>query len=324
MKKKKPSQKTLQEVYNRWNGRCAFCGIDLTTESHHIIPIKDDPSQTNKPDNLILLCSHHHTLTQKIRPDGEPSISFNDIKDLIKSKYAKAEKQGFNFRMPENFNVVLGNNFFRKSPHIIVVNKKPLLEIWPQKPNHYSKDVRLYLYMRLFDEHNNFVGGMFANHWASVENEEWNIERFENEIKIQHKTKRIFVKFVKGKDIVNITGEFYFDGIKINATNSLHISSGASLSCTDNLFDNCGIIIEGNNTSASIMIGSTMVLAPCQHANNRFGANKCLICHGSGYVNVIPGLDGNPVPCKQCGSRRRGAASCSVCKGSGWAGALLY
>jgi hypothetical protein len=128
---KKPSIKTKKEVWKRWKGLCAFCGIDLITEEHHIVPIKNDNSLVNDPNNLILLCSNHHRLTKKTKPNKVPSISFTDIKDLKKSRYALANKEGFYFKIPQNFEIHLGSNMFFECPYIIIVNNKPLIEMWP-------------------------------------------------------------------------------------------------------------------------------------------------------------------------------------------------
>lgn len=68
---------------------------------------------------------------------------------------------------------------------------------------------------------------------------------------------------------------------------------------------------------------ANIVLAPCQHADDSWGADRCSICHGSGYVKVIAGPDGQPVPCKHGGTSGWGASRCSACKGSGWAGVIL-
>lgn len=216
MDKKEPSLETKKQVYQRWKGKCAFCGIDLTVEQHHIITIKDDPSLIDDPDNLIILCSNHHTLTQKLKPDGKPCISFVDIDDLKKSKYATANKSGFYFDVPQNFQVSLGNNLCKGCPYILVVNNKPLVEMWPQKTTYYSNEIRFYLYMRFFDEENNFIGGMFANHWASVVNEDWDLKIERDVIEAKHKTKLVFVKFNKSS-VLSVTGTFYFNEIKIEA-----------------------------------------------------------------------------------------------------------
>lgn len=216
MDKKEPSLKTREQVYQRWKGKCAFCGVDLTIEQHHVIAIKDDPSLIDDPDNLIILCSNHHTLTQKLKPDGRPCISFVDIDDLKKSKYVTANKSGFYFVVPQNFQVSLGSNLCTGCPYILVVNNKPLVEMWPQKTTHYSDKIRVYLYMRFFDEENNFIGGMFANHWASVVNEDWELKIIGDTIEAKHKTKPISVKFDK-TSVLSVTGTFYFDEIKIEA-----------------------------------------------------------------------------------------------------------
>lgn len=124
------------------------------------------------PDNLILLCANHHGLTLKKKQDKRPSIAIEDIDNLQKSGFAKADKQRFYFSVPQNFIVSLGSNVCKGCPYVLIVNGKPLIEIWPQRPAFYIEEPKFYLYMRFFDEENNFIGGMFANHWASVVNEE--------------------------------------------------------------------------------------------------------------------------------------------------------
>ena len=254
MNKKEPSLETKQKVYQRWKGKCAFCGIDLTIEQHHIIVIKDDPSLIDDPDNLIILCSNHHTLTQKLKPNGKPCISFVNIDDLKNSKYATADKNGFYFDIPQYFQISLGNNLCTGCPYILVVNNKPLVEMWPQKTTHYSNEIRFYLYMRFFDEENNFIGGMFANHWASVVNEEWELKIMENTIEAKHKTRPIFVKFNK-TSVLSITGTFYFDGIKIEAKkNELILPVNNKI--INGSIQNCEVAfnVSGNKTRANLGI----------------------------------------------------------------------
>jgi len=254
MIQKEQGLETKREVYKRWKGKCAFCGIDLTIEQHHIVAKNNDPSLIDDPDNLILLCSNHHTLTQKLKPDGKPCISFVDIEDLKNSKYATADKSGFYFDVPQNFQVSLGNNLCRGCPYILVVNNRPLVEMWPQKTTHYSDEIRFYLYMRFFDEENNFIGGMFANHWASVVNEDWDLNIGKNVIEAKHKTKPVFVKFNKTAGL-SITGTFYFNEIKIEAKeNELILPINNKF--IDNNINNCEVAfnISGNKTGASLGI----------------------------------------------------------------------
>jgi len=72
--------------------------------------------------------------------------------------------------------------------------------------------------MRFFDEENNFLGGMFDNHWAYVIGEDWKINVEPNKIEIRHKEKNLFVKIEK-KESLYIAGAFYFDGIRVEARN---------------------------------------------------------------------------------------------------------
>ena len=256
---KEISVKTRKEVYERWRGKCAFCGIDLPLEDHHIISIKDDPSLINDPNNSILVCENHHGLTLSKKPNGTPAISFKEIQDLEKSAFAKLEKRGFYFSIPQNFSVSLGGNICSMCPYVLVVNGKPLIEIWAQKPASYVDEMKIFLYMRFFDENNNFIGGMFANHWASVVNEEWKLNILENEIRTWHIQKPIFVNFKRDKNIVTITGQFYFDGIKILVTDKELILP------RENRFVGCSVTgcevafnINGNSESVSFAFGGKL------------------------------------------------------------------
>ena len=78
-------------------------------------------------------------------------------------------------------------------------------------PASFVQEPKFYLYLRFFDDENNFIGGMFANHWASVVNEEWKLDILENEITVRHVKRPIFIKFERHKYLVRITGRFYFD-----------------------------------------------------------------------------------------------------------------
>ncbi|MES2060224.1 MAG: helix-turn-helix domain-containing protein [Patescibacteria group bacterium] len=51
------------EVYIKFQARCAVCNFDEVTEVHHIIPVKLGGS--NDIENLILLCPNHHKLADK-------------------------------------------------------------------------------------------------------------------------------------------------------------------------------------------------------------------------------------------------------------------
>ncbi len=204
------------------------------------------------PDNLILLCANHHALTLKKKPNKRPAIALEDIDDLQKSGFANAEKRGFYFSIPQSFSVSLGNNLCIGCPYVLIVNDKPLIEIWSQSPASYVKEQKFYLYMRFFDNQNNFIGGMLANHWASVVNEEWKLDILENEITARNVKRPIFVKFERNKNLVRITGLFYFDGIKINAnSNNLQLIGARFTGC---MASNCEVafIINGNRESASL------------------------------------------------------------------------
>jgi hypothetical protein len=121
-------------------GKCAFCGIDLPFEQHHIITKSDSPEFIDDPDNLILLCANHHGLTLKKKADERPAIAIEDIADLEKSGFAKADKRVFYFSIPQSFKVSLGNNLCIRCPYVLIVNDKPLIEIWPQRPAFYVEE----------------------------------------------------------------------------------------------------------------------------------------------------------------------------------------
>jgi hypothetical protein len=127
-----------------------------------------------------------------------------------------------------------------------------LIEMWPQRTAFYVEEPKVYLYMRFFDDENNFIGGMFANHWASVVNEEWKLDILENEIIARHVKRPIFVKFERDKNLVRITGRFYFDGIEITAKyDSLLLMTNVF---SGNMARNCEVafIVKGNRESASL------------------------------------------------------------------------
>jgi|SRR5438270_2370397 len=64
-----------------------------------------------------------------------------------------------------------------------------------------------------------------------------------------------------------------------------------------------------------------LVLAECLHAGSETGtARSCPTCHGSGYVRVIPGPDGQPRRCQHAGSKDNDPRQCPTCQGAGWAG----
>ena len=204
------------------------------------------------PDNLILLCANHHGLTLKKKPDERPAIAIEDINDLQKSGFAKAEKRGFYFSIPPSFSVFLGNNLCMGCPYVLIVNGKPLIEIWPQRPAFYVEKPKFYLYMRFFDDENNLIGGMFANHWASVVNEEWELNILENEVSARHTKRPIFVKFERDRNLVHITGLFYFDGIEMKAKyDGLSLMSNTYSGC---VAKDCEVafIVKGNRKSVSL------------------------------------------------------------------------
>ena len=205
-----------------------------------------------------MLCANHHGLTLKKRPDERPAIALEDIDDLEKSGFAKADKRGFYFSIPQNFRVALGNNLCIGCPYVLIVNGKPLIEIWPQIPAFYVEEPKFYLYMRFFDEENNFIGGMFANHWASVVNEEWKLDILQDEITARHVKRPIFVKFERNKDLVSITGQFYFDGIEINANYDKLLLMGTIFSGC--MASNCEVAfsVTGNRESTSLSFGSRL------------------------------------------------------------------
>ncbi len=161
-------------------------------------------------------------------------------------------KRGFYFSIPQNFSVSLGNNLCIGCPYVLVVNDKPLIEIWPQMPAFFAEEPKFYLYMRFFDDENNFIGGMFANHWASVVNEKWKLDILENEITARHAHRPIFVKFERNNYLVRITGQFYFDRIEITATRDrLLLFTNEFSGC---MARNCeeAFIVQGNQKSTSL------------------------------------------------------------------------
>jgi len=250
---KNQSPATMKKVYDRWKGRCAFCSIQGTIEQHHIVAKNEDPSLIDDPDNLVLLCANHHTLTLKKNPNGKAVISFIEIQDIANSKYVNSGKQGFYFDIPQNHKVILGSNICINYPYILVVNKKPLIELWAKKPVHYTATSGFFLTLRFFDESNNFLGGMFDNHWAYIFNEDWEINLNPNEIDIKHTSKDFFIKIEK-KDSLYITGTFYFDGIRIEARENEMVIPGNN-KLIGNTLECCAFSIFGDKNQSSFGIG---------------------------------------------------------------------
>lgn len=249
----KMSKDTMLKVYERWKGKCAFCGVSGTIEQHHIVPKSEDPLLIDDPDNLVLLCSNHHTLTQKINPNGKSVISFREIQDVTNSKYVNSNKLGVYFDVPQNSRVVLGSNTCMNYPYILVVHNKPLIEVWSKKPIHYAEELGFFVTMRFFDEENNFLGGMFDNHWAYVAGEDWDINVTPSQIEIKHKKKNLFVKIEK-KESLYIAGVFYFDGIRIEARgNEITLPGGGKL--ISNTLDGCAFSIFGDKHGSGFAIG---------------------------------------------------------------------
>lgn len=250
---KNPSNNTMQKVYERWKGKCAFCGVYGTIEQHHVVAKSEDPSLIDNPDNLVLLCTNHHTLTLKKNPDGFPAISFKEINDVIRSKYVNSNKLGVYFDVPQNYRVVLGGNTCQNYPYILVVNKKPLIELWAKQPVHYVDELGLFVTMRFFDEKNNFLGGMFDNHWASVADEKWEISFSQDVIEVRNKENDLFIKFEK-RESLYITGVFYFDGIRIEARNNeLTLPRGNKF--ISNTLDGCAFSVFGDKDKSGFSIG---------------------------------------------------------------------
>jgi len=243
----------MLKVYKKWKGKCAFCGVFGTIDQHHIVPKSKDPSLIDDPDNLVLLCSNHHGLTRKVNPNGKPVISFREIQDVTDSKYANSDKLETYFDVPQNNRVVLGGNFCINYPYILVVNKKPLIELWSKKPVHYVKKLGIFVTMRFFDEENNFLGGMFDNHWAYVAGEDWEIDVKPSQIEIKHKDKNIFVKIEK-KESLYIAGVFYFDGIRIEARDK-ELVLPRNNKMIGNTLVGCAFSVFGDRHSSGFAIG---------------------------------------------------------------------
>lgn len=255
--KKEPSLTTKLKVYERWKGKCAFCGVSGTIEQHHIIPKSEATLLINDFDNLVLLCNNHHALTRKVNPNGKSVISFREIQDVANSKYVDSDKFGVYFDVPQNDRVVLGSNFCISYSYILVVNKKPLIELWKKPPAHYVKELRFFVTMRFFDEDNNFLGGMFDNHWAYVVGENWDLSITADKIEITHKTRSLFVKIEK-KESLHITGVFYFDGIRIEAKDNALILPGDNR-MMNNTLEGCAFSVFGDRQKSGFIIGGVQL-----------------------------------------------------------------
>lgn len=54
-----------------------------------------------------------------------------------------------------------------------------------------------------------------------------------------------------------------------------------------------------------------LVLVPCRHGRDD-DAKGCLACNGSGYVKVMPGVEGHPLECQHASAKGR-IAKCIPC-----------
>src|SRR5439155_1125259 len=72
---------------------------------------------------------------------------------------------------------------------------------------------------------------------------------------------------------------------------------------------------------AAVEIAQRELTGDFKHAGSEAGtARSCPTCHGSGYVRVIPGPDGQPRRCQHAGSKDNDPRHCPTCQGAGWAG----
>lgn len=248
-----------KKVYEDWRGRCGFCGIKLPLEEHHIIAKSKDPSLINTPENLILVCSNHHALTLKTKADGKFMLSFEDVSDLINSKYKNSTKRGGNVVLPdENVPVIIGLNKFENCKYIIAVNQKPLLETTFKKPVTYATKKTFLLFIRLFDKNNNFIGGLFGDYWASTTGGNCKLNLKENSI-LAECEEDIWIKITICPSFVHIEGILYFDGIKI-AMNQDNISLNNQMKIQGLNFKNneCALRVYGSQLNASYKINGSL------------------------------------------------------------------
>jgi len=166
---------------------------------------------------------------------------------------------GFYFDAPEDCDISLGSNICSSCPYVLIVNDKPLIEMWSHKDVHYGKN-QMFIYMRFYDMDNNFIGGMFGNHWISVSEEEWIAESVGNKkIKVTNKGKDIFIQFINEDGVVKINGQFYFDGIKIFANdNELILPKENKFQRNHILGHEVAFNISGSKDSAVLSIGGRL------------------------------------------------------------------
>ncbi|WP_164667774.1 HNH endonuclease [Virgibacillus doumboii] len=202
---------------------CVLCGSPII-EYHHIIPFHQIKSH-NREEMVILCPEHHH------RADcGEiPKDILYNAKNQPFNRNVEHISKDFFLRDYNSLKLKVGSNIYIRTPILLEVDGHPLITIG-------MEENKALLNAKFYNRQNKLLAEIVDNEWFAYKNEElWDMQYSPGRLKINRGMGNISLEFTINEDLVELRGNMYYNGYKIE----LHPSK--TILGDSNIMSNCTI-----------------------------------------------------------------------------------
>ena len=86
--KQKAKKKVVDEFMKSYRGKpCAVCGTTYGTCAHHLLTKGAVPRHVVTPENIMVLCSQHHTFSSKLSAHNGSIFAVIAFKEWLQEKH---------------------------------------------------------------------------------------------------------------------------------------------------------------------------------------------------------------------------------------------
>ncbi|SIT00720.1 HNH endonuclease [Salimicrobium salexigens] len=207
---------------------CVLCGSPII-EFHHIQPFHQVKEHTK--ENLVPLCpEHHHRADCSEIPvskiESAKNNPFNKNKEFISKDFFLSSYTDLRMRV--------GSNVYIRTPKILVIDDFPLITVTADEEDNALLNAEFY------NSSNVLLAEIIDNEWRAFKNPEfWDISYSPGHLKINRNKGDIFLELKLNNGDVDLRGEMYFNGYKINLLPDKTVLGDSSVlsNCT---FQDCG------------------------------------------------------------------------------------
>jgi hypothetical protein len=203
--RKHMSEDVKRAVRQRCGFGCVVCGLGYY-DYHHVIPYS--VSHTHDPDEIVLLCSYHHTQYERGRMSKQVLSEHSSSPKAVLQGFANGTFES----SPKPLLVDVGTNIIEETPNIVTICNIPMFGF--SRPKYEDEPIGLTAFMS--DVHGNPLFTIKNNNWVT-HSKVWDITTEGQTIAIRNGARSLGLKmrFIPAERIIVERASIRFLGVSI-------------------------------------------------------------------------------------------------------------